>query len=321
MAITKDDFLRKAHVYMESESGRKEVFQLFKKEMKTGIDTGSLGKAVSVFRSLKGYIKGDSFIFLNHDRPNIMGLLKQRKNIQNEALDFFKENLDLIKQVYVKVPHSADKFDMMFIFIKYLPEIRHLDPGHFVDLYLLLFYTVYSLDTFEGDEEDRSNLGDIMVKAFCRYDCLDLGKTFIRDSELNRLAKDYSTQFEPYKAYGFALKDVLEKEIRFKERTGVFDESVLAPLLFTQNFINAFDVAFDGFVSTHLNEKREKIFSSVFSRFHVLFPGNRKEKDYIKDVVEHYFDRQVNRLMKHPVKRPYLLQPSYLEPGRPRIKH
>ncbi len=306
---------------MEVASGREEVFQLFKKEMKTGIDTGSIGKAISVFRSLKGYIKGDSFIFLGHEKPNIMGLLKQRKNIQKEALHFFKENLDLVKQVYVRAPHSVDRFDMMFVFIKYLPEIRHLHPGHFVDLYLLLFYTIYNLDTLDGDEEDRSDLGGIMVKAFCRYDCLDLGKTFIRDSELNRLATDYSTKFEPYKAYGFALKEVLEKEIRFKERTGVFDESVLAPLLFTQNFINSYDDAFDGFVSTHLSEKREKIFSFVFSRFHVLFPENKQEKDYIKDVVEHYFDRQVNRLMKRPVKRLYPLRPSYLEPGRPMIRH
>jgi hypothetical protein len=319
MAITLEDYLRKAHVYMESESGRKEAFHLFKKEMDTALRTDNISLAMSTFRYLKGYLKGDSFLFMNFDRPNTMALREQKKNIKVDALHFLKENLDLIKQVYVRTPYSRDKFQVMFVLIKFLPEIRHLPLVHYVDLYLLLFYTVYYLDTFSGDEEDKANLGDIIVKAFCRYDCMALGKKFIRDSELSRVAKNYSIKFEPYKSYVNALKEALEKEYHLKETSGIFDESVLAPLLFTQNFIGSYDGRIGDFIRKNLDKKRKKIFSSVFSRFHRLFQRSKIGSDIIKDVMEIYFDQQIDRLKKSSSKRPYPVQPSPFDPG-PQMK-
>lgn len=309
MAITLEDYLRKAHVYMESKSGRKEAFHLFKKELDTALKTGNISRAMSIFRYLKGYLKGDSFLFMNFDRPNTMALREQRKNIKVDALHFLKENLDLIKQVYVRTTHSRDKFQVMFVFIKFLPEIRHLPLVHYVDLYLLLFYTVYYLDTFSGDEEDKANLGDIIVKAFCRYDCMALGKEFIRDSELSRVAKDYSIKFGPYKSYGNALREALEKEIHLKETSGIFDESVLAPLLFTQNFFYLYDKAYNGFIFKHLNKNKEKILSFIFSRVHALVSKEKKGRDIMKDVLEDYFNRRIKGLKQSPIKH---LHPSHL---------
>ena len=315
MAITLEDYLRKAHVYMESKSGRKEAFHLFKKEMDTALRTGNISRAMSIFRFLKGYLKGDSFLFMNFDRPNTMALREQRKNIKVDALHFLKENLDLIKQVYMRTPHSREKFQVMFVLIKFLPEIRHLPLVHYVDLYLLFFYTVYYLDTFSGEEEDKVNLGDIIVKAFCRYDCMALGKEFIRDTELKRVAKDYSIKFEPYKSYGNALREALEKEIHIKETSGVFDEGVLAPLLFTQNFIGSYDERIGDFIRKNLDKKRKKFFSSVFSRFHTLFLRSKIETNIIKDVMEIYFDKQIDRLKKSSSKRAYPVQPSPFVPA------
>jgi hypothetical protein len=197
----------------------------------------------------------------------------------------------------------------MFVFIKFLPEIRHLPLVHYVDLYLLLFYSIYYLDTFRGDEEDKSKLGDIIVKAFCRYDCMALGEKFIRDSELSRVGKNYSTRFEPYKAYGNALKEALEGGIHLKETSGIFDEGVLAPLLFTQNFIYLYDKAYNGFIFKHLNKNKEKILSFIFSRVHALLPKDKKGRDITKDVLEDYFNRRIDRLKQSPVKHLY---PSHL---------
>jgi hypothetical protein len=315
MQITKEDYYKKAHIYLENKTGRRDVFALFKKELEAGLRNDNIARAISIVRFLKSYLDGDSFIFIDHDLPNIWSLKKQRPNIKHDALLFLKENLDLIKQIYVKTTDSNDKFDIMYTFIKFLPGISHLQLVHYVDLYLLMFHTIYYLDTFAGDEKDQFDLGDIILRAFGRYDCMELGKRFIKEPKLNQLMEEYSAKFEPYEAYGKTLREALGKEIRLEETTGVFDESVLAPLLFTPNFIYLFNETFESFIPKHLDEKREKIFNPVFSRFHVLFPGEKRERGSIKDVIEDYFAQQINRLKQGEVKHPSFSQSFSSDPS------
>lgn len=296
MGITMEDFYRKAHIYMESESGRKDVFALFREKMANGINSGNIGEAISAFIHLKGYIEGDSFLFMNYERPNIMNLRKQQKNIKREALQFFKENLDLIEQTYIKTTNSSEKFNIMYTLIKYLPEAPLSPIFHYVDLYLLMFHTVQYLDTFEGSDTDKFDLGDIILRAFGRYDCMELGERFIKDTRLEQLVKEYSLKFTPYEAYAAALKKVLQEEMDRKEKTGIFAENVLAPLLFTRNFIELFDKAFDGIIKNSLNENKDKIFSHIFSRLYGLFPESKNERDIIEYISKDYFNEQINRL-------------------------
>jgi hypothetical protein len=152
------------------------------------------------------------------------------------------------------------------------------------------------LDTFEGSETDKFDLGDIILRAFGRYDCMELGKRFIMDTRLEQLVKEYTIKFTPYEAYAEALKKVLQEEVDRKNKTGVFAENVLAPLLFTGNFIDLFDKAFDGIIKNCLNENKDKIISHIFSRLYGLFPGSKNERDIIEYISKDYFDEQINRL-------------------------
>jgi len=280
MSITMEDFYKKGHIFLESPEGRDDLFLLFKKEIEESLRNDQVSNAVAMLRILKSYIKGDSFAFINYDLPNVFSLRKKKDEIKKDALLFLKEIIetDWIKKVYTTTNDASQKFDILYLLGKFMPELEGLKLRHFTDLYLLLFHTVLFLDRFEGNESALFDLGDLAVKVFARYDCLKAGEYFLIDPKLKELLKEYFNKYPPYKDFTKILRDKVEK---FKV-LAIFDEEDFAPLLFTDRLFYILDNESEGLVKKGLSENEANLTAFINDRCNQLFSENERKEMIVR---------------------------------------
>lgn len=287
MPLTIEEYYRKAHICLETRGGRENIFRLFKDEIEEGLREGNISKSVGKIEILRSYLKGDSFIFLDHDLPNIQSLKEKKGEIKEDALKFMKDNIDLFKKVCLAANNAEHKFYIMALFIRFMPEINDLMLRHYTDLYLLMFHTMLSLDSLEGTEKDRFDLGDVILRASVRYDCAVSVSHFIRDIKLKGLLDDYTLKYTPNEGYIKRLKEAVRKV----QISGSFNED-LVPLVLTDRLFYLFDELNNGLIKNMFLKNREVIASFINSRLNKLFEEKREDRDIINNEINIILDEK-----------------------------
>lgn len=295
MSITKEDYYRKGHLFLESHDGRNDIFDLFRRDIENGLEKGPLSKAVSAIRDVKSYLKGDNLIFMNHDIPNVTTLKKKKPEIKEDSLLFFKDNLESIIKVFVKTRDTKQKFDILFTLVKFMPEIPDVPMRHYTDLYLLLFHTFLFMDSLDGKDNDREDFGRLLIKVLARYDCAETGRSFIRDSMLIDVLEDESSRVAPYEKYVERLKGAARKV----EMSNSFNEEDLTPLFFTDNILFLIDNSQKGVVESLMNNL-SRIESFVLSRSYSLFNENSKEIDILNNALRGVIGEKMSKMKSGP---------------------
>lgn len=292
MSITAEDYYRKGHTYLETDRGREDIFNLYKNLIDQGIKENNLSKSISAIQSLKSYIKGDNLIFFNYDIPNIWTLKKKKEEIKKHALNFMKENIDLIKKVYIKTDDVNHKFDIITLFVKFMPEIKDLRLKHYTDLYVLMFHTIMFLDNFEGKkEEDKFDLGDVILRAFGKYDCLKIGEKFIRQIKLKEILNEYAAKYTPYEEYIKRLNEGIKK----MQIADFFMEEDFCPLIFTDKTFYVSNDLNNGFIMKKFLENRDKINSYINSRIYDLFEEKNNEIDILNNAIKTIIEEKAQK--------------------------
>jgi len=265
VSITQTDYYRKGHIFLESSNGRKDIFELFREEIIKGLEKVEGFSYISAIRTLEDYLMGD----LDNELPNIHTLRKSKDDIKQDSLAFLRDNVDLLKKAYIESNDANQKFDIIFIFIKFLFEIKDLALRHYFDLYLLLFHTLLRLDDFDGSEKDKYDLGEIVVKACGRYDCTGICEIFIRDTKLIQfLHAEVINKMEPYKDFVRSLV----KGVRRMVKSGNINDELVAVLSLTNIVYNAFDEESLDFINKHLTgHDKDSLHSFLRSRCNELF--------------------------------------------------
>ena len=262
MPITFETYYKKGHIFLESPQGRNSLFDFFRREIEEGIENkDKLANAVVRLRTLKSYLKGDSFAFIDNDIPNAFRLRK-KEDIKQDSLRFLKEIIGLVEKLYLKVNDAGQKFDILYILVKFMHEIPDLKMKHYTDLYLLLFHTVQFLDTWEGKENDVFDLGDLAIRSFGRYDCIKTGEYFLHDIKLKGLLDEFRLKYAPYEDYVARLKDSLKKTLV----AGDFVAEDFTPLVFTDKISFILNELDEGLVFDLLLKNTGGIFSHINGR-------------------------------------------------------
>ncbi|MGR3178144.1 MAG: hypothetical protein ACUZ8E_08825, partial [Candidatus Anammoxibacter sp.] len=272
MSITQNDYYRKGNVFLESSKGRKDIFELFSHEISTGLKENNESVSMSSIRELSSYLIGDNLIFLNKNLPNAYTLCKKKDDIKIDALECLRDNVDLIKKVYLNTDNVNHKFDIIYIFLKFFHKIEDLRMKHYTDLYLMMFHTLLRLDDFQGDGKDKDSLGEIIAKGCGRFDCVEMCGFFTRDSKLIQfIADNVTNKIAPYKKYVARLKDETKK----MKISGAFDEEIFTPLLYTNTIFHLLDETYNSYIKDSCAKNRDKILSFISSRCYELFKDER----------------------------------------------
>lgn len=288
------EYFRKGHLYLETPDGRKDIFYMFKEQIEDGLKGNNISKAISSIKSLKSYLKGDNLIFLNDNISNAYTLRKKKDEIKDDALKALRDCIDVLKKVFLKTENVSDKFSIIFILIKFMPAIRDLPLKHDTDLHLLMFHTLLYLDSFRGKEEDRVDLGEIVVRGCGRYDCAEVSEAFIRDTGLRDFLEHKVLQkITPYEEYIKILKGTVKK----MKMANAFDEGDFSPLVFTSNLFYLFNDLFNGFLRDAYLENRERIGSFINSRCNDLIE-DKDQKTEIINILMTIMDEKSHQIME-----------------------
>lgn len=303
MLITREDYYRKGHIYLESREGRENIWGLFRESIEENLKPGGvLGNAVANIKVLQGYIQGDSFIFMNYDIPNVFSLKGKKGDIKEDALGFLKEITDsgLITRLYMKVNKADHKFDLLFMMAKYFPDIKALRLKHYTDLCLMTFHTLLFLDGFEGTDKDHFDLGDLCMRVLVKYDCAKTAVRFIRDARLPEALKA-ATGKTPSEQYVALLRDAVRK----MAISGAFDEECFAALTLTDMLFYVLDEEHDRLVSGLFVENKERIKSFLAARLNELLAGKEEEKRAVLNVLLGLLDeRAFGKKEQSPTQSP-----------------
>ncbi|TAN44600.1 MAG: hypothetical protein EPN22_06070 [Nitrospirae bacterium] len=289
MAITIDDLYRKAHVLMENEGGRRDVFEVFRERIESELANGTPGNAVPTVRVLQSYIKGDSFMFLNTDLPNFFTLRNKKGEIKEDALGFLKEITDsgLIKQLYMTVRDADKKFDLLFLMARYLVDIKGLRLRHYTDLLLMTFHTLLFPDRLEGSDKDRFDVGDLCLRVLVKYDCAKSAERFIRDTRLTEALKQASKK-APSEQYVAMLREAVRKTAISEK----FDEEVFALLALSDMLFYVLNEEHNGLVFRLFVENKERLTSFFAARLNELLQKKENEKKALLNIIHGLLDEK-----------------------------
>jgi hypothetical protein len=265
MSITIEDYYRNGHMYLETTNGRIEAFSFLREGINRGLQEGkNISDSVASIRILKGYIKGDSFIFLNPDLPNASLLSKKKGEIREDAIRFLGDILLLVERVYIETKDANHKFDILYLLVKFMPDIPGMDLQHYIDLYLLMFHTLLFSDILEGTKKDISYLMDLIIKSLCRYDCGKTGDYFVRSIVHKKLLKGYINLYPPYRNYVKGISDAVKK--------GLWE---FTPILFTDRLF---------YLLREYYKSNNNLVSFIESRCFSLF-REKEEKDILFNTI------------------------------------
>jgi len=299
--ITAQDYLQKPHIYLETAQGRKEIFAYLEKVLKRGLKEDRRNDFMYVISEIESFLTGKDPIFVNLDIPNVHRLWAERKNIKRDALVFFGERLDLIKIAFFKTSYVMDKFDILFLLIKFMPQVQDIEIRQFTDLYLILFYTIRGLTAypslFEGTEEEKDKLANLVLKAFGRYDAKKAGRSFVLNRVYEKSLEEIGEKYRFYKEYLFLLDKWVGNF--FKEKTAsveiiipsILVDEVFSSLSLTDKIFSLLDWKYNGKVKNLFLERMDKIETFIFERINILFEG---VKGPIKKEMSHIINGYLN---------------------------
>jgi len=294
--ITAQDYLQNPHIYLETAQGRKEVFVYLEKVLKRGLKEDRRNDFMYAISEIESFLTGKDPIFVRLDIPNVYRLRAERKNIKRDALVFFGERLDLIKMAFFKTSYVMDKFDILFLLIKFMPQVQDIEIRQFTDLYLILFYTIRGLTAypslFEGTGEEKDKLANLVLKAFGRYDAKKAGRSFVLNRAYEKSLEKIGEKYRFYKEYLFLLDKWVGNF--FKEKTAsveitipsILVDEVFSSLSLTDKIFSLLDWKYNGVKNLFL-ERMDKIETFIFERINILFEGIRKP---IKREMSHIID-------------------------------
>lgn len=294
MPITMEDYYRKGHIFFETHEGREDIFRLYKENIEEGLKEGNISKSVSRIELLRGYLRGDSALFHDPDLPNIWRLKNKQGEIKEDALKFLKDNIDLFKRAYLFADKAYHKFCILALFIRFIPEITDLRLRHYTDLYLLLFHTMLSFDTFEGSSKDKSALTDALLLGYGWYDCKTIGERFIMNTRLKELLKEYTMKYPPHEEYVKRLKEAIRKMSILAWDS--INEEDFAPLIFTDRLFLLFDELNNGLIKDLFQKNQERIDPFITSRCNELFKEKNEERDILNSAAKDILNEKAHQL-------------------------
>lgn len=302
MSITMEDYLRRGHIYLGTKQGRDKVFTMFAEDIEREFESGQIQNAVAIFRVITSYLEGNAFIFIDSNIPNVFKLREKKGEIREHSLRFLKEIIEsmLLRKVYMAANRWDHKYDILYLLVKYIQEFPDLHLKHFTDLYLLMFHTLLYLDTFEGKEKEIFELGDLTIRALCRYDAVGCGEYLLKDLRLKESLKKYSFEYVPYEKYVKRLRDV----VRRMEKVGVNIED-FTPLIFTDKLFALLNSEHNGLLDKLFRENKEEIFSYLKSRCNDLFEKGEEKQRILIDlgvIIEEVMKKV--RIKVHPYNTP-----------------
>ncbi len=261
----------------------KKEFELayIEKMLKRGLRDDFM-RAISEIESL---LTRKNPIFVNLD------VLKAQR-LRREVLLFFGEQLDLIKTAFFKTNYVMDRFDVLFLLVKFMPQVQDIEIRQFTDLYLILFYTIRYISSFEGTKEEKDKLANLALKAFSRYDAKEAAKFFILNPVYEKRLEEIGEKYRFYKEYLFLLDKWVESF--FKERTAsveiiipsILIDEIFSSLILTDKIFSLLDwkYKYNDKVKNLFLERMDKIEAFILERINILFEG---AKESVKKEIGH----------------------------------
>jgi len=90
---------------------------------------------------------------------------------------------------------------LMSFFFKFMPQVHNIEIRQFTDLYLILFYTIRYISSFEGTEEEKDKLARLALKGFGRYDAKEAARFFILNPAYRKGLEEIGEKYRFYKEY------------------------------------------------------------------------------------------------------------------------
>jgi len=255
------------------------------KEIKEMLKSDDFMCAISEIESL---LTRKNPIFVNLDVSGI-------QRLRRKAIIFFGEQLDLIKTAFFKTKYATDKFNILFLLVEFIPQVQDIEIRQFTDLYLILFYTIRYISSFEGTKEEKDKLANLALKAFSRYDAKEAAKFFILNPVYEKRLEEIGEKYRFYKEYLFLLDKWVESF--FKERTAsveiiipsILIDEIFSSLILTDKIFSLLDwkYKYNDKVKNLFLERMDKIEAFILERINILFEG---AKDPIKKEMSHIID-------------------------------
>ena len=138
--------------------------------------------ACKEIKEIEEMLKSDDFMraifkiesLLTRKNPIFVNLdVLKAQRLRRKAIIFFGEQLDLIKTAFFKTKYATDRFNILFLLVEFMPQVQDIEIRQFTDLYLILFYTIRYISSFEGTEE-KDKLANLVLKAFGKYDAKEM---------------------------------------------------------------------------------------------------------------------------------------------------
>ena len=223
-------------------------------------------------------------IFVNLDVSSV-------QRLRREVLLFlFGEQLDLIKTAFFKTKYATDKFNILFLLVEFMPQVQDIEIRQFTDLYLILFYTIRYISSFEGTKEEKDKLANLALKAFNRYDAKEAAKFFILNPVYEKRLEEIGEKYRFYKEYLMFLDRWchLFEEKKANSITivpSLLIDEIFSCLILTDEIFSLLNWKYKGRLKNAFLERMNKIEAFILSRINILFEGAKesvkKEIGYI----------------------------------------
>jgi len=281
--ITAEEYLKRPHIYLETKQGRRQVFAHIGRVLERGLREDRRNDFMYAISEIESFLTGKDPIFVKLDIPNVHRLRAERENIKREALVFFGKNLDLLKMAFFKTNNVMDRFDILFLLVKFMPQVQDIEIRQFTDLYLILFYTIRYISSFEGTEEEKNKLANLALKGFSRYDAKEAARFFILNPPYKKGLEEIEKKYKFYREYLMLLDKKIGLFLK-KETTSL---EVIIPSIFTDEIFSLLNWKYKGRLGDVFLEKKDKMETFVLERINVLFEG---VKESVKKEMRHIID-------------------------------
>jgi len=302
--IRPEEYLRKGHLYLETQGGRQELFELYLEALKKGIEKENPREFMWAIKNLEDLLTGNSILFVDTSIPNLATLRRLKPQIKKDALHFLMEHLDLLEKALVISSKASHKLDAFFVLLRFLPQALSLSstprPGALVDLALLTFYHLKGPEEIDGTEKEKESLALLLLKGLCRYDWSSLGKHFILDPKLQEKVETLLPQYRPYAEYIELLKHYTQRALSISAGDPL-GPSLLAPLGLTEELALMFFMKWEGLAKT-LEKEKDNILAVLRRRMKELLPETAPEE--LLAPIEAHLDSLIEN-MKAQTSKPF----------------
>ena len=294
--ITAEEYLKRPHIYLETEQGRRQVFAYIGRVLKRGLREDRHNDFMYAISEIESFLTGKDPIFVKLDVPNVQRLRAERENIKRETLVFFGEQLDSIKTAFFKTNYVMDRFDVLFLLVKFMPQVHNIEIRQFTDLYLILFYTIRYISSFEGTEEEKDKLARLALKGFGRYDAKEAARFFILNPAYRKGLEEIGEKYRFYKEYLM----LLDKKIGLLLKKETASLEVIIPSIFTDEIFSLLNWKYKGRLKNAFLERMDKIEALILERINILFEGVKEAiKKEIGHIIDGYLKEKKDKIKHH----------------------